>query len=79
MCGRVFTIIKTDLTFRKVIYKMTIFMEKSMRNRDNFIKREIKLAISHYVNKQLSRNSHKSYFHRRLYQLVRQFLNRYIR
>ncbi|WP_156802053.1 hypothetical protein [Faucicola boevrei] len=49
-----------------------------MANQDNFIKREIKLAIRHYLTKKLSQNSQKSYFHRRLYQIVRQWLNRHI-
>lgn len=49
------------------------------RNRDNFIKREIKSFVRYYVNKKLSKHSHKSYFHRRLYQLLRDLLNRHIR
>lgn len=43
------------------------------------IKKEALKAIRYYVLKWLGKYSHKSYFHRRFYQIVSQFLYRNIR
>lgn len=52
------------------------------RNRSNLtngVKNEILRAIRYYVLRRLSRNSHKSYFHHRFYQLISRYLDRHIR
>lgn len=43
------------------------------------IKKEILYAICHYILKFLGKYSHKSYFHRRFYRIVSNFLYRNIR
>jgi hypothetical protein len=45
----------------------------------NGLKKEILRAISYYILKILGKRSRKSYIHRRIYQIIRQFLSRRIR
>ncbi len=61
---------------------MIIGFEKGNKMRRRIhqgIKKEILYAIRHYVLKFLGKRSHKSYFHRRFYQIVSNFLYRNIR
>lgn len=52
-------------------------MNKNFKdNLKHHAKNESKKALLYYLLKFLSKHSHKSYFHRRAYYLLRDFLNK---